>query len=407
MIAKPVATAGHLRQHERERAGADRRDSSGHRRFSSVRPGLTSGQRGLHTGARQQVGDRRRGLRAPAQPDPDPGGDQPPAGGDRHDRGRPPVRPASVTAASAVAAAALSSTVVLQEVGEPHRQFATSSSSNSRTPSVPSTTTSASAVIAAGPSSELTPTRTARDSVPPRPARRASGTRLGRSRHRQRTARRRRPYRAGTTRSPAPLSISHGRPDLEHLAPPVRAQPGGLGVARRSRRPPPGRPPRPGRRASERRRSDPCPRASRAGRRSSAVSAARANSRIRRPTSATSGRVPASVHPARSSSAPWEPRYAIVPIATIARGLRRPPAGDARDHRVALGDLDQQLRGSARARARRRRARRSAQVSRPCRTGSPHGPGRREAARAPRSGALTSRHLVCPSWSSHARSSWL
>ena len=61
-------------------------------------------------------------------------------------------------------------------------------------------------------------------------------------------------------------------------------------------------------------------------RRASAVSSELPNSRTRRAHSATAGSSLASVHPGRSCSAPWEPRYVIVPIDTIARAsdARRP-----------------------------------------------------------------------------------
>ena len=56
------------------------------------------------------------------------------------------------------------------------------------------------------------------------------------------------------------------------------------------------------------------------------MSASRAKSWIRSAQSSTSWSTTGSVQPARSTSAPCEPRYEIAPIATIARAseARRP-----------------------------------------------------------------------------------
>ena len=127
MIAKPVATAGHLRQHERERAGAERATaSSGHRRFSTVRPGCTSGSEGCMRAlaSRLAIGGEVSARRPSQIPITAATTHQPAATGTTRSSPEPSAPPASVTAASAVAAAALISTVVFEEVGEPHRNVA-------------------------------------------------------------------------------------------------------------------------------------------------------------------------------------------------------------------------------------------------------------------------------------------
>ena len=303
-----------------------------------------------------------------------------------------PFAPASVTAASARRRRRADQDRRAQEVGEPHRHSAIKQRQQlAARPSVPSTTTSASSVIADGPSSERTPTRIARSSRPSSPSR-ASARNASRSVASSPT------YSATSTSAssskagdPGALVDPHRRADLEHLAAPVGAQSGRLGARRdrvdRRRAPPP----RPARRASGTRRSRPCPRAGRGSRRSSA--------RV--------GLAPELVDPpgpvlelgsSTGFGPPGAQQLGAVrsevgdrPDRDHRPRLRRPPAADARDDAVAPGDRDQQLpRALGHARIggmlddRRQRA---VDVEQDRRTRA----GSRGAARAPRTGALTSR----------------
>ena len=205
-----------LGQHERERAGPDRRDQQRPQPVEHDAARVDLGQRRLHPRARQQRRDRRGGLSAPSEPDADERRDQPPAGGERNEqvvaRRRSPRRASPRRAR--VAAAALIRTVVRRKsenriaarasIRHEHRQQLLHALGpvddeiglidDLRRP-----------VLGADPDADR-----AWRSRPPRPSAPASGRRRGRSRRRRRTGRRRPGSRRGTSAIPAPLSIRTG-----------------------------------------------------------------------------------------------------------------------------------------------------------------------------------------------------
>ena len=174
-------------------------------------------------------------------------------------------RPAStVTAASAVAAPALSSTVVLRKsTKRTAGPTAAPRAAPARRPARPGQV--GLAASSAGPRPRR-PRRTA-----PSERRRLASARAARETHRGRCGRRRRrprrdrPDIAEQRGDAEPLVEGDRRAHLEHLAPPVHREALCLGergdLAHRAAR----RPPRRARRASGRRRSRPCPRCGRAG----------------------------------------------------------------------------------------------------------------------------------------------
>jgi len=75
---------GDLREHEGQGAGADGREEQRPQAIDQRPPGMDLRQRRLHPGAGEQRGDLCRGRGPSAHPDPDAGGDYPPAGGTRN-----------------------------------------------------------------------------------------------------------------------------------------------------------------------------------------------------------------------------------------------------------------------------------------------------------------------------------
>ena len=126
MIAKPAATAADLRLEHAEHRRAEVANSSGHSRLSSVRPGRSSGSVVCERAVGSSRRDRRRGLGAAAEPDPDQHGAAPPDALNTTSVGRTPARaPMTVSAASSVAAPALSRTAALRK--SPNRTAQSSS----------------------------------------------------------------------------------------------------------------------------------------------------------------------------------------------------------------------------------------------------------------------------------------
>ena len=116
MIANPAATAGTWGKMNATAPAPSVEASSGHSRFSSVRPGLSSGSVGRVRALASSVAIGAEVFaRRPSQPPASAAiSHQPPATGTSR-FSEVPAPPATVTAASAVAAPALRRTVVLRK----------------------------------------------------------------------------------------------------------------------------------------------------------------------------------------------------------------------------------------------------------------------------------------------------
>ena len=311
MIAKPAAMPGIWGARKARPPAEQREQQQRPQAVEQDRAGTVLGQRRAGLGAGEQARDRRVGLGAPAQAQADQRREHPPAHRERHQRVLRPWSAAAstVTAASAVAAPALSRTVVLRKSTNRTVQRRL----QQRLEQFPHAARAVDRQV--GLARELGGrfvgadghAQRARQHLGLRRARAVRGRRRGRWCRRRRTARPRRALRAAACAMPRPLSRATGGRTSSTLRPQCDREALLLARAARSPAPPPRRPPRRGRRASGRPRSRPCPRCARAAAGARPCRRARRTRARASVQAARSGSTSGRVAPGRSSSPPWLP----------------------------------------------------------------------------------------------------